>query len=198
MDKAHFRHRRRCTKLLISVHARGLNLSNTSEKSSGGFHFGNVGGEVNLKAGADIVGGDKTTTTTTTTTIQNGFAGDEQKQQFQTEIDQLREALRAMKAQIAATASLDADQKDAVEAEITQQLVALKEVKDQAAAVPVGKEAPADVASKVDGALDRAGGMIGKLKVLADKSVEAAETVGKFAVKYGPVILSARHLFGLP
>jgi hypothetical protein len=173
-------------------------LSNTSEKSSGGFHFGSVGGGVNLNAGADIVGGDKTTTTTTTTTIQNGFAADEQKQQFQTEIDQLREALRAMKAEIAATTSLDADQKDVVEAEITQHLVALKEVKNQAAGVPVGKEAPADVASKVDGALDRAGGMIGKLKVLAEKSVDVAETVGKFAVKYGPVTLSARHLFGLP
>jgi hypothetical protein len=170
-------------------------LSNTSEKSSGGFHFGSVGGGVNLNAGADIVGGDKTTTTTT---IQNGFAADEQKQQFQTEIDQLREALRAMKAQIAATASLDADQKDAVEAEITQHLVALKEVKDQAAAVPVGKEAPADVASKVSNALDGVSGMMERLKILADKSAGAAETVGQFAMKYGPVILSARHLFGLP
>ena len=64
--------------------------------------------------------------------------------------------------------------------------------------MPVGKEAPADVASKVDGALDRAGGMIDKLKGLAEKSADVAETVGKFAVKYGPVILSARHLFGLP
>ena len=170
-------------------------MSDTSEKSGGGFHFGSVGGGVNLNAGADIVGGDKTTTTTT---IQNGFAADEQKQQFQTEIDQLREALRTMKAEITATASLDADQKDAMEAEITQHLVGLKEVKDQTAAVPAGKEAPADVASKVGGALDRAGGMIDKLKALAEKSGDVAETVGKFAVKYGPVILSARHLFGLP
>jgi hypothetical protein len=50
----------------------------TKEKSSGRFHFGN-GGDVNVNAGADIVGGDKTTTTTTTRTIQNGFAADEQK-----------------------------------------------------------------------------------------------------------------------
>jgi hypothetical protein len=171
-------------------------LSNASEKSSGGFHFGSVGGGVNLNAGGDIVGGNKTTTTTTT--IQNGFAAEEQKQQFQTEIDQLREALRAMKAELAAAASLDADQKDAMEAEITQHLVGLKEVKDQTAAVPVGKEAPEDVATKVDSALERADGMIDKLKVLAEKSRDAAETVGKFAMKYGPLILSARHLFGLP
>ena len=170
----------------------------TNEKSSGGFHFGNVGGEVNLNAGGDIVAGDKTTTSTTTTTVKNGFAADEQKQQFQTEIDRLREALRRIKEEITATASLDPDQKDALDAEITQQLVGLKKVKDQAQAVPVGKEAPADVASKVSNALDGVSGMIQRLKVLAEKSAEAAETVGKFAVKYGPVILSVRHLFGLP
>ncbi len=54
------------------------------EKSGGGFHFGNIGGSVSQSAGGDIVGGDKTTTTTTTTQI--GFAGEEQKQQFHSEI----------------------------------------------------------------------------------------------------------------
>ena len=86
-------------------------MSDKSEKSEGGFHIGNVGRDAKLKAGGDIVARDKKTTTTTTTTIKMGFAGDEQKQQFQSEIDQLREALQAMKTEIERSASLDQEKR---------------------------------------------------------------------------------------
>jgi hypothetical protein len=149
---------------------------------------------VNVTAGGDVVAGDKTTTTT----IEKGFAGDQQKEQFQSEIDQLREALRAMKAEIEASASLQQDKKDEVISGILEQINELKEVKEKTADVPTGKPAPAEIATKVEGALDRAGGIVEKLQGLATKTGDIAETVGKFAVKYGPLILSARHLFGLP
>jgi DNA repair exonuclease SbcCD ATPase subunit len=149
---------------------------------------------VNVTAGGDVVAGDKTTTTT----IEKGFAGDQQKQQFQSEIDQLREALQAMKTEIEASASLQQDKKDEVINGILEQIKALKEVKEKTADVPTGKPAPAEIATKVEGALDRAGGIVEKLQGLATKTGDVAETVGKFAVKYGPLILSARHLFGLP
>jgi hypothetical protein len=149
---------------------------------------------VNVTAGGDVVGGDKTTTTT----IEKGFAGDQQKQQFHSEIDQLREALRAMKAEIEASVSLDQDKKDEVISGILEQIKALKEVKEKTAEVPPGAPAPAKVATEVEGALDRAGGIVDKLQGLAAKTGDVAETVGKFAMKYGPLILSARHLFGLP
>lgn len=165
-----------------------------SEKSGGGFHFGNVGGSVSQSAGGDIVGGDKTTTTTTTI----GFADEQKKEQFHSEIEQFREGLRAMKAEIEASIALDQDKKDEVISEILQQVKALKEVKEKTAAVPPGKAAPAKVATDIEGALDRAGGIVDKLQGLAGKAGDVAETVGKFAMKYGPVILSARHLFGLP
>jgi hypothetical protein len=165
-----------------------------SEKSGGGFQFGNVGGSVNLSAGGDIVGGDKTTTTTTTI----GFADEQKKEQFHSEIEQLREALRTMKTEIEASVSLDQDKKDEVISEILQQVKSLKEVKEKTAAVPPGKPAPAKVATDIEGALDRAGGIVDKLQGLAGKAGDVAETVGKFAMKYGPLILSARHLFGLP
>jgi len=171
-------------------------MSDTNEKSKGGFHFGNVGRDVKVKAGGDVVGGDKTTTTTTT--IKNGFAGDQQKQQFQSQIDQLREALQAMKTEIERSASLGQEKKDQVINEIQQQVNALKEVKQETADVPTGKPAPAEIATKVEGALDRAGGIVEKLEGLATKAADIGETVGKFALKYGPLILSARHLFGLP
>ena len=149
---------------------------------------------MNVTAGGDVVAGDKTTTTT----IEKGFAGDQQKQQFQSEIDQLREALRAMKGEIEASVSLDQDKKDEVISEILEQVKALKEVKEKTAQVPPGAPAPAKVATEVEGALDRAGGIVDKLQGLAAKTGDVAETVGKFAMKYGPLILSARHLFGLP
>jgi phage-related minor tail protein len=165
-----------------------------SEKSSGGFHFGNVGGNVSQSAGGDIVGGDKTTTSTT----QIGFSGEEQKQQFHSEIEQLRAALRAMKTEIEASVSLDQDEKDEVISEILEHVKALKEVKEKTAEVPPGAPAPAKVATEIEGALDRAGGIVDRLQGLAGKAGDVAETVGKFAMKYGPLILSARHLFGLP
>ena len=68
-----------------------------------------------------------------------------------------------------------------------------KELKEKTADVPTGKPAPAEIATKVEGALDRAGGIVDKLQGLASKTGDVAETIGKFAVKYGPLILSARH-----
>lgn len=165
-----------------------------SEKSSGGFHFGNVGGDVSQSAGGDIVGGDKTTTTMT----QVGFADEEKKEQFHSEIEQLRETLRAMKTEIEASASLDQDKKDEVISEILRQVKELKEVKEKTAAVPPGKPAPAKVATEIEATLERAGSIVDKLQTLAGTAGDVAETVGKFAMKYGPLVLSARHLFGLP
>jgi hypothetical protein len=163
----------------------------TNKKS--GFHIGNVGGNVKITAGGDIVGGDKTTTT-----IQKGFAADEQRQQFQAQIDQLREALRAVKAKIEASPSLSVDQKEEAAGEILQHVKALKEVKEKTAEVSVGKQAPPEVVSVVESTLERASGVIERLQGIAKKTVGVAETVGEFAVKYGPLIASARHLFGLP
>ena len=137
-----------------------------SEKSGGGFHFGNVGGNVITKAGGDIVAGDKTTTTTT----QVGFAAEEQKQQFHSEIEQLREALRAMKTEIEASVSLNQDKKDEAISDILQQVKALKEVKEKANAVTPGKAVPAKMATEIEGALDRASGIVDRLQNVAAKT----------------------------
>lgn len=77
---------------------------------------------------------------------------------------------------------------------ILQQVNALKEVKEKTAGVPTGEPAPAEIATKVEGALDRAGGIIDKLQGLATKTGEVAETVGKFAMKCG----SRPHFRALP
>jgi hypothetical protein len=163
-------------------------------ENKGGFHIGSVGGNMKISAGGDIVGGDKTTATT----IQHGFAGEEQKKQFQVQIEQLRDALRAVKAQFEADRSLSADQKDDVVAEVLQHITALKNVQESTAALPAGKPAPADIASVVESTLARTDGVLTKLHGIAEKTVGVAEIVGQFAARFGPLIASARHLFGLP
>src|SRR6266571_5572792 len=100
-------------------------MADENKGKKGGFHFGNVGGNVKITAGGDIVGGDKTATTT----IQKGFRGEEQKQQFEVQIEQLRDALRAIKAEIEANPALSNDEKEEATGEILQQVKALKEVK---------------------------------------------------------------------
>lgn len=169
-------------------------MADDRTQQSGGFHFGKVGGAVNLSAGGDIVGGNKTTTTT----IQKGFRGEEQKQQFQAEVEQLRVALRTLKEQIARHPALTPDQKDEAESEILTHVTALKQVKEKTAAVPAGREAPPEIATTVQSTLERAGGVIDGLQRVAKKSIDVAETVGEFAQKFGPLLISARHLFGLP
>ena len=58
-----------------------------SEEKSGGFHIGDVGGDVKIEAGGDIVGRDKVTTT------HAGFNDEGEKQEFLNQLDELRSAL---------------------------------------------------------------------------------------------------------
>jgi hypothetical protein len=103
-----------------------------------------------------------------------------------------------MKAEIEANTLIDVDQKEEIAADILQQVKALKEVKEETENLPVGKQASGDVSSVVETTLDRADTLINKLQSTAKKTVEVAETIGKFVVSYGPLIASARHLFGIP
>ena len=171
-------------------------MSAKEEAARGGFHFGNVGRDAKMNAGGDIVAGDKTVTTTTTT--QSGFQSEEQKQEFQKQLEALREALRDIKAKVEASAGLSADEKDELTTEILQHVKALKEVKETTADFPPGRKPPADISKMVESNLEKASGILDKVQAVEKKSADLAANVGAFAVKYGPLVLSARHLFGLP
>ena len=172
-------------------------MSAKEEAAHGGFHFGNVGRDAKMNAGGDIVAGDKQTVTTTTT-IQSGFQSEEQKQEFQKQLEALREALRDIKAKVEASAGLSADEKDELTTEILQHVKALKEVKETTADLPPGQKPPADLGKMVESNLEKASGILDKVQAVEKKSADLAANVGAFAVKYGPLVLSARHLFGLP
>lgn len=169
-------------------------MSDTSNGRRGGFSIGNVGGNVTMSASGDIIGGDKTVTST----IQRGFAAEAQKAEFQAQIDELRSTLQAIKAQIDAEASLTAEQKETIGADILRHDTELKEVKDNTSELTVGVPASSAVGSSVEATLDRAGGLLGKLKGLVTSGGDFGAAVADLASKYGPMIMTARHLFGLP
>ena len=174
-------------------------MSDSSQnKPSGGFHFGSVGGAVTVRGGGDVVGGDKTTTTTITTTITKGFAGEDQKLQFQQRIVQLREALSEVKSRIEGHPALTEGQKMEMTAALVEEDGALEAVDKKTAATAVGESAPPEVAATIEAALDPNAGIAQKLQHLAAHTGAAVGIVGEFAGKFGPLLLGARHLFGLP
>jgi hypothetical protein len=160
---------------------------------SGGITFGNVGGDVNVKAGGDIVGGNKETST-----VRATFADEEERRTFQAKIEELRELLRNFKTAAEASPHLSVEDKETIASEVLEHVKALKEVGDGTAAIPVGAPAPSELASSVESKLKRAGGLLESVDGLAKKSTGFAETVATFAAKFGPLILSVGHLFGLP
>jgi len=173
-------------------------MSDEKGTQKGGFNFGNVGGNVDMDAGGDIVGGDKTTTTTTTTTITQGFKQEEDKTEFVRQIDELRTMMRAIKSAIDGVEDLDEDQKDDLTMDVLQQVKDLKKVKEEAEDTPVGEEAPKEKAKLVGEYLDKTTTLMEKLKKMGEATAALAEKVAPAVIKALPLLASARHLFGLP
>lgn len=168
----------------------------SEQRRSGGIHVGNGGrGGVELKAGGDIVGGNKTTTITTTITT-GGFRSDGDKQRFQGEVEALRELLRELKRHVEASSDVSIDDKDALGAEILQHVKDLKATKEATAPLTVG-QAPPGVGKEVESQLDGASTFLDKLQTIAGKTAGLAATVGGLIARSGPLLLSLRALFGL-
>ncbi len=165
----------------------------------GGFHFGNVGGDVDMKAEVDIVGGDKTTTTTTTTTttITYGFKQEEDKADFLKQIETLRTIMRRVRSEIDGVEGMGEDEKDDLVMEIGQLIKDLKTVKEEAEKTPAGEEAPKEKATLVGEYLDKTTGIMEKLKKMGEATAAATEKLDPYVVKVLPLLASARHLFGL-
>ena len=174
-------------------------MAKKSAGNSGAIVTGNIRGSVNVKASGDIVGSNKitTTSTTTTSTIQRGFRNKEHKEQFKVELEQMKEALRTLRADLDVSAALTADQKDEAVGAITQQVTALREASDRAAQILPGKEASAGIGAAVEKTLNRAAAITETLETLTGKAGEVAGKIRDFGSKYGPLVLSVRQLFGL-
>ena len=110
------------------------------DKSSGG---GGIisGGDMKIDAGGDVVAGDKVTITTTNTA---GFKEQQNKDEFVAQLDELRDALCDIRKQIASIKQLDEDAKEELEAEILQQVKALKDSRQEAEQIEVGEPPASD------------------------------------------------------
>jgi pimeloyl-CoA synthetase len=163
--------------------------------TKGGFHIGTVGGNASFSAGGDIVAGDKITQTTTTT-VNNGFKQDEDKQKFLQQMEELRATLRELQAKTAEAPGLNQDAKD--DAEVLQQVNVLKKAKDEATGLPVAKQAPPETLQVIERGLESTGTVLDKVTTLCERAVGLGEKVEPYVSKALPILLSARHLFGLP
>jgi SEFIR domain len=164
--------------------------------AKGGFNIGSVGGNAAFSAGGDMVAGDKITQTTTT--LNNGFKQEDYKQQFLQQIDDLRATLRELQTKMQAAAGLSEDVKDEIAADVLQQLGALKKIKEEAAGLPVAQQPPPEKVKAIETGLQRTCTILDKIKDVCDRTVGIAEKVAPYVDKALPIVLSARHLFGLP
>jgi len=165
--------------------------------TKGGFHIGTVGGNASFSAGGDMVAGDKVTQTTTTT-VNNGFKQDDDKQKFLQQIEELRATLRELQAKTAEAPGLSQDAKDEIAAEVLQQVNVLKKAKDEAAGLPVAQQPPPGTLQVIQQGLEGTGTVLDKVKTLCDKAVGIGEKIEPYVSTALPILLSARHLFGLP
>ena len=166
--------------------------------TKGGFHIGTVGGNASFTAGGDIVAGDKITQTTTTTTVNNGFKHEDDKQKFLQQIEELRAALRELQAKTAEGPGLTQDAKDEIAAEVLQQVNTLKKAKDEAAGLPVAKQPPPEKLQVIEQGLESTGTVLDKVTALCDKAAGFGEKIEPYVSKALPILVSARHLLGLP
>lgn len=158
---------------------------------SGGFHFNNTG-RVDIKAGGDIVGHDKVTQTI----VAKGFRSQADKDQFSSVIEEMKTLLRELRPAIE-KAELPADDKDKLNEAVAAQLNTLNAVKATASAVPLGKAPDQKEATGVTESLEHATSFVDHLKSFAEKTIGFGAVVAPIVAKLGPLIDTARSMFGL-
>jgi len=169
-----------------------------SDGPKGGINIRNVGRDVSIKTGRDIIIQNTDTTTTNTTTITSGFKQEEDKQQFVRDIEDLRSALRELQTKIQETAGVSQDDKDKLAAEVIQQVIALKTAKEEAENLTVAQEGPPDKCKLIANYLDTTKTLLDKVNALGAKAVEMGAALKPYVEKALPLLASARVLFGIP
>ncbi len=156
------------------------------------------GGDMQINAGGDVVGRDKVTTTTTTTTTNSaGFKDQANKDEFVAQLDELRDALRDIRSQIAGVEQLDEDAKEELEAEILQQVQALKDSRQQAEQIDVGQPPAGDTIELVKATLAETEGFLGKITKIGETATEFSTDVAPIVARALPLLASATRFFGL-
>ena len=163
-----------------------------ADKSPGGGGF-HAGGDINATAGGDIVGRDKITTTTTNT----GFKEQANKDEFLAQVEELRAALRDIRSQVAGIEQLDEDAKEELEAEILQQVKALKDSRQEAEQIEVGQPPASDKIESVKATFEGAEAFLDRIKKIGETVTGFASEVVPIVAKALPLLASTKQLIGL-
>jgi DNA repair exonuclease SbcCD ATPase subunit len=161
-------------------------MDNKKVNKKGGFHFGNVKGDVKIRAGGNIVAGDLT--------VIEVFKDEKDKEDFSQQINELRNKMRQIKSQVDDIEELDEEFKDQIILEIMQQLSDLSSAQKEAASFPVGKGLPKHKVDVVSRTLDKTNTLMGKLQKIGEKSAAFAQSLAPIAA----TLLSVRQLFSVP
>jgi hypothetical protein len=188
--------RRKGLQLLAGV-AENIREESMADSMKGGFHIGTVGKNASFSAGGDMVGGDKIIQGTTTT-VNNGFKQDDDRLKFLEQIDELRTMLRELQTKVAEAPGPSQDAKDEIAAEVLQQVDMLRKTKDEAATLPTAQPPSAGTLQLIQTCLESTGTVLDKFKSLSDQALGIGEVIEPYISKALPILLSARHLFGLP
>ncbi len=164
----------------------------------GGIQFGNIGGTVNMNAGGDIVGGDKTTTKYSSPSMKTGFQKEEDKVEFMGQLEEIRSMMRELKSMIGETETIDEDDKDELIMEAIVHVKALKKAKEEAAGIDPGQEPPESKMKTVDSCFEKVAEFITRVDEIGQKTADFAEGLAPIASRVLPLLAGARHLFGLP
>jgi len=166
----------------------------------GGFSFGNIGGNANMNAGGDIVGGDKNTTITTTSNqvVQKGFKDDNDKKEFLNQIKTFQGMMRDIKKEIENNKDIDEDEKDDLVMEIMSQIKALKTVNQDANDISPGTEIEEEKSSIFEKKLNQTSQFMDHIEQFANKTKSISEKIIPTVKQMLPILASARHLFGIP
>lgn len=151
----------------------------------------NVINDTSVAAGGDVVGRDKSITNI-------GFQKEQDKQDFMQHLEELRGELRNIKSEIENAKNLDEDEKDNIVMEIMEQIKGLKSAKEEANDITPQQELPAEKKNSLEGYLAAAQNTIEKVESIGEKVSNFATTITPYVKKALPLLLSARHLFGLP
>ena len=159
------------------------------------YQFGSVSGSVTIneaggnieQAGGDVVHGNKIISSLT---VSNGFQHDADKEKFLAELENLRTLLRSVKTEVEVTDAQNEDKRDALSKELLDQIMALKELREQTAQLAAGQAAAPEQTRSVTDCLVATNQLMDKAQTFGEKAAE-------LSLKIAPVIITLKSLFGM-
>lgn len=169
-----------------------MTKSTQPNRRVGGFEFKNTG-KVDIKAGGDVVAGDKVTHTRVNPIFQN----QSEKEQFGSVLDEMKSLLQEQLRPALEKLDLPAETKRKVTEGVSRQVKTLTTAKTTAAALPLKKSRTKKDTKTLTKTLDNATKFVGHLKSFAKTAIGFETVVAPILTKLEPLLHAARSLLGL-